>query len=239
MTEQDDTPVRYRIPTVDDAVAIWKMVDEAAFLDDNAAYTYLMPCRNFAATSVVAEVGDEVAGMVTAYPLPHDTTYLFVWQVNVREKFQGRGMASGMLEEILKRRDCANVRYIETTVTPGNMASRKLFGAVAAHFNTELNEESGFEEEHFPDDQGHEAERLLIIGPIERFENSIRVKQEEDGYRLYASYGRYEQPAYEPVNPVFQDFAEAMKNADEVREKHGAKEVVFVHGDNPDPRTGR
>ena len=98
MAEEKAEEIVYREPSIEDGAEVWKMVDETAALDANSAYTYFMVFRNFAATSVVAEVDGEIAGMVTAYPLPDDPQRLFVWQVNVAEKFQGRGIARGMLE---------------------------------------------------------------------------------------------------------------------------------------------
>ena len=219
--------ITYRTPSIEDGAEIWKMVDEAAALDANSGYAYFMIARNFAATSVVAEVDGEIAGMVTAYLLPDDPTRLFVWQVNVRDAFQGLGVASGMLQELLTREDCAHVRYIETTVSPDNQASEALFRKTAAYFNCGIEESEVYKDELFPDAE-HQTERLFIVGPITRIDNEIQIRLEEDGYRLYAVLDGNEQPAFTPYNPAFSDLDDAMQAADEVREGHGAKEVVLL-----------
>jgi len=220
------TDATYRTPSLEDGAEIWKMVDEAAALDANSAYAYFMICRNFAATSVVAVVDDDIAGMVTAYPLPEDPQRLFVWQVNVRDEYQGQGIARGMLEELLKREDCANVRYVETTIAPDNEASEALFRAIAAQFNAEIRETEVYKDELFPDAE-HQIERLFVIGPITRVDNKLEVRNEDDGYRVYALYDGAEYPAFTPTNPAFSTLDDALRAADEVREHHAAKEVVL------------
>ena len=226
---QDSKPeITYRTPSLEDAAEIWKMVDEAAALDANSGYAYFMIARNVPATSVVAEVDGEVAGMVTAYPLPSDPTRVFVWQVNVRDRFQGLGIARGMLEEILTREDCANVRYIETTVAPDNEASEALFRRIARDFLCGIEESEVYKDELFPDAE-HQIERVFVIGPITRVDNEIQIRwDDDDGYRLYAVYGSTEHPAFTPHNPAFSKLDDAMQAADEVREAHAAKEVVIL-----------
>lgn len=219
--------ITYRVPSLEDGAEIWKMVDEAAALDDNSSYAYFMACRNFAATSVVAEVDGEIAGMVTAYPLPSDPTQLFVWQVGVRKTHQGRGIARSMLEHLLERDECASVRWIETTITPDNEASEALFSRIAAYFNTEIVEKEVYEDELFPDGE-HKVERLFVIGPITRVANEIHILKEDDGYRICARLDGVEQPAFQPVNPLFSTLDDALRAADEVRESHNAREVIIV-----------
>lgn len=220
--------ITYRTPALEDAAEIWKMVDEAAALDVNSGYAYFMVARNFSASSVVAEVDGEVAGMVTAYPLPSDPTRLFVWQVNVRDDYQGLGIARGMLEEILTREDCATVRYIETTVAPDNPASEALFRRIAKDFMCGIEEVEVYKDELFPDAE-HQSERVFVIGPITRIDNEIQIRWEEpEGYRLYAVYAGSEQPAFTPYNPAFSKLDDALQAADEVRQAHAAKEVVIL-----------
>ena len=230
-TDESKPQIVYRVPSIEDGAEIWNMVDEAAALDVNSGYAYFMIARNFAATSVVAEVDGEVAGMVTAYPMPSDPTRLFVWQVNVREDFQGLGIARGMLEEILTRDDCATVRYIETTVAPDNDASEALFRRIAKDFLCGIEESEVYKDELFPDAE-HQVERLFVIGPITRMDNEIQIRWDEgEGYRLYAVYGSTEQPAFTPYNPFFSKLDDALQAADDVREAHAAKEVVILDSD--------
>lgn len=219
--------VTYRTPSIEDGAEFWKMVDEAAALDDNSSYAYFMACRNFAATSVVAEVNGEVAGMVTAYPLPADPQRLFVWQVGVRDAFQGQGIAGGMLEYILGREECAAVRYIETTIAPDNAASEALFSRVAANFNAAIEVKEIYKDELFPDAE-HQIEQLFVIGPITRVDNEMHILREDDGFQVMASLDGVEQPAFQPVNPVFSTLDDAMRAAEGVRAAHNAREIIIV-----------
>lgn len=223
--------VTYRTPSIEDGAEIWKMVDEAAALDANSSYAYVMACRNFAATSVVAEVGDELAGMVTAYPLPDEPQTLFVWQVNVREAYQGRGIAAKMLKELMTREDCQSVRYIETTIAPGNEASEALFSHIAADLNADFQKREIFKDELFPDAE-HKVEQLFVIGPITHVDNKLQIRKEDDGYRLYAVFTEHEEPAFSPANPLFSTLDDALRAAEEVRDYHAAGEVVIV--EHPD-----
>jgi len=217
--------ITYRTPSIEDGAEMWKMVDDTAALDANSAYAYVMACRNFAATSVVAEDGDTLAGMVTAYPLPEDGQTLFVWQVNVRDAYQGRGIGASMLRELMQREDCQSVRFIETTIEPGNEASEGLFRSIAADLNAAFEKKEIFKDELFPDAE-HKVEQLFLIGPITRPENTLHIRREDDGYRLYAVFTEHEAPAFEPANPAFSSLDDALKAAETVREAHGAGEVI-------------
>lgn len=234
--------ITYRTPMLDDAADMWSVVDESAELDGNAAYTYLMACRNFAGTSVIAEVDGELAGVVTGYPLPSDPQRLFVWQVGVRESFRGMGIAGGMIDELLRRRENVAVQYIETTVTERNKASRALFDRVAQQFEAELTEQPCFIEDHFPDNQTHDGEPLLIIGPIRRWSTTIRIRRDGSGHRLYVGRGKREEPGLQPVNPLFVEYGDALATAEALKELHHADEIVLCNEPEEaaeDPHFGR
>lgn len=58
-------------PRVDDGAAIWRIARDSEVLDLNSSYSYLLWCRDFAATSVVARGADgEPVGFVTGYLRP-------------------------------------------------------------------------------------------------------------------------------------------------------------------------
>ncbi len=132
-----------------------------------------------------------------------------------------------MLQELLTREDCAAVRYIETTISPGNEPSEALFRAIAAQFNAAIRTTEVYKDELFPDAE-HKVEHLYVIGPITRIDNEIQIRREDDGYRLYAMLDGVEQPAFAPANPLFSTLDDAMRAADEVRQGHAAREVVIV-----------
>jgi L-2,4-diaminobutyric acid acetyltransferase len=74
--------ISLRAPTTEDGAEIWRMARSCG-LDLNSPYLYLMWCRDFADTSVIAEVGGATAGFVAGYRRPADSATLFVWQIGV------------------------------------------------------------------------------------------------------------------------------------------------------------
>ncbi len=170
-TQKDDeteTPaIHFRRPQIDDGARIHRLIDECKPLDLNSVYNYLLICAHFSDTSVVAEMQGNIVGFISAYLKPADRSVVFVWQVAVSGKARGRGLAKKMLKEILSRPACQQVKYLETTVTPSNKASRALFQSLARDLNTECAESTLFTQDHFGGGQ-HEEEVLHRIGPIQR-----------------------------------------------------------------------
>jgi L-2,4-diaminobutyric acid acetyltransferase len=155
----------YRLPLVEDGTSIWCLVRRSGTLDLNSTYCYLLLCKHFSETCAVAEVNGEIVGFVTAYLPPRHADTLFVWQIGVAAEMRGRGMASRLLEEVLQRKSCRSVRFLEATVGPTNHASRALFTRLAERLDAGLSEQSCFDSALFPG-ADHEAERLLRIGPF-------------------------------------------------------------------------
>ena len=156
----------FREPSVKDGEAIWRLVDQCKPLDLNSCYAYLLIGRDFSETSVVAQENGRIVGFVSAYRPPGDPGKIFVWQVAVHPSQRGKGLGRLMLAEILGRKACEEVRFLETTVTPSNKASRGMFASLAREMGSQINEEEGFPAQAFPKDQRHEEERLLRIGPF-------------------------------------------------------------------------
>lgn len=155
--------VGLRRPTLDDGAAMWRMARDSKVLDVNTSYAYLLWCRDFAATSVLATVDGEPAGFVTGYRRPDRVDTLMVWQVAVDERFRGRRIAHRMLDAVVDQLD-APVATMETTITADNEASIALFAAFARARGADVAREPVFESRHFPD--GHEPELLFRIGPL-------------------------------------------------------------------------
>lgn len=154
-----------RHPKIPDGLAIWRLVGEAGTLDLNSTYAYLMVCRDFSDTCIVAEQNGRIRGFVTGYRPPPKPDTVFVWQVGVASAARGQGLASRVLDALLRSDACSGVRFLETNVTPSNRASRALFGALARRLGAPIEELEGFESSLFPD-PSHEPERLLRIGPF-------------------------------------------------------------------------
>ncbi|WP_338675777.1 diaminobutyrate acetyltransferase [Streptomyces sp. SCSIO 30461] len=153
-------------PRVEDGAAIWRIARDSEVLDLNSSYSYLLWCRDFAATSVVARgVDGEPIAFITGYIRPERPETLVVWQVAVDEAHRGRGLAGTLLEALATRGAAHGVRMIETTVTPDNTASDRLFASFAARRGASLEREVLFDGGLFPDG-GHQPEVLYRIGPI-------------------------------------------------------------------------
>lgn len=151
-------------PTVEDGASMWQLA-ETSTLDSNSVYKYIMMCEYFDETCIVARENDEVIGFITGFIPPKQADTLFIWQVGVAESQRGKGLALDLLERLIERDACKNVRYVEATVTPSNKASQSLFKKLARSQGTECNVFDCFGEELFPDDQ-HEEEKTFRIGPI-------------------------------------------------------------------------
>lgn len=167
--------VRFRPPTPSDGQALWRLAQDVG-LDLNSPYAYVLWGDRFSATSVVAhrpragggddgteaDGGDaEILGYVTGFRPPDDPDVVFVWQIGVSARAQGRGLAARMLDELLAR---TGARWLEATVTPSNAASAALFSGTARRHGTDLDRSVAYPEDLFPG--GHEAEILFRIGPL-------------------------------------------------------------------------
>lgn len=164
-----DTTAELQIdrPSVADGAALWRIARDSKALDLNSSYSYLLWCRDFAATSAVArdERGEPV-GFVTGYVRPDRPRTLLVWQVAVDETHRGRGLAGALLDGLAVRA-CAEhlITAVETTITPGNTASERLFAAFAERHDADLEREVLFDAGLFPDGP-HDPEVLYRIGPL-------------------------------------------------------------------------
>lgn len=160
-----DDSIVFRQPKIPDGLALWRLIREAGTLDLNSTYAYLMVCRDFSETCIVAELAGRIVGFVTGYRPPQRQDTIFVWQIGVAPDTRGRGIASRVLDHLVASDACKDVRYLDTNVTPSNEASRALFRGFARRFDAPIDELEGFGSSLFPE-PSHEPERLLRIGPF-------------------------------------------------------------------------
>ena len=153
----------FRSPQIADGVRLWQIAEASKVLDVNSSYSYLLWCRDFDASSIVAEVDGNVVGFVTGFVRPHAPDTLFVWQVAVDDCQRGKGLAAAMLHRLLESLASQSVTHLETTISPDNAASIALFTALARNRGTQITKQNLFDPNDFPD--AHEAEELYIIGP--------------------------------------------------------------------------
>ncbi|MGV9250203.1 diaminobutyrate acetyltransferase [Streptomyces sp. NPDC003697] len=154
-------------PAVADGAALWRIAKDSGTLDLNSSYSYLLWCRDFAATSVVARGADGLpVGFVTGYVRPDRPHTLLVWQVAVDSAYRGRGLAARLLDALTARVAAERgLTVVETTITPGNTASERLFTSFAARHQVAVEREVLFTADQFPDGP-HDPEVLYRIGPL-------------------------------------------------------------------------
>ncbi|RRS00165.1 diaminobutyrate acetyltransferase [Glycomyces terrestris] len=161
-----NSPFELGSPSPADGAPMERLARESGGLDVNSGYAYLLWCRDFADTSVVARAGGRLAGFITGYRRPAAPDTLFVWQVAVGPDFRRRGLASRMLGHLTAAACERGVRFVEATVTPGNKASQHLFASFAAANDARITRDVLFSERELG--SGHEPEVLHRIGPLAR-----------------------------------------------------------------------
>lgn len=161
----DDAGISFRAATLADAREMWQLVRDSGVLDENSRYCYLLLCRDFGQTCVVACRGATIVGFVTAYRPPTHPETVFVWQIGVAEAARGQGLAKRLLRTLVSLPACIDVRFLEATVTPSNTASRRLFQSFAKSLDVPCVVAEGFTADAFGGGD-HEAEDLFRIGPF-------------------------------------------------------------------------
>ncbi len=167
----DTKTIELRVPVLEDGMSVFRLIERCPPLDQNSSYCNILQCGHFAQTSVAAEMEGELVGFISGYQVPERPGTLFVWQVAVDERARGQGLASRMLMHILHRPECADICYIETTITDDNTASWALFKRLANKLSAQLKSSHWLDKTIHFDDQ-HDSESLVCIGPF-------NVNQEE------------------------------------------------------------
>ncbi len=154
-----------RPPERRDGAMLHDLVAACPPLDLNSRYAYLLLCEHHAQTSVVAETEGELAGAITAYVPPQQPDTLFVWQVAVAPRMRGQKLGTRMLEYLLQHCVRAQgLRWLETTISPDNPASQRLFTRFAVRHDAGCTTTTLFAASDFGE-SGHQPECLYRIGP--------------------------------------------------------------------------
>lgn len=161
-----DGTIELMNPSAADAAAVHALIAQCKPLDLNSTYAYLLLCHHFSNTCVVARRGNDVVGFISGYILPDDSQTFFVWQVAVHPDARGASLGARMLRHLLTREPASSTRYMETTVSPSNTASRRMFKRFAVSVDAPINEQMLFDREAFGRED-HEEEALLKIGPFD------------------------------------------------------------------------
>jgi L-2,4-diaminobutyric acid acetyltransferase len=159
------TDIEFRTPAPTDGSRVHELVSRCPPLDANSTYCNVLQCTHFAATSVVAESADVLAGFVSGYLVPSKPATIFVWQVAVAPEHRGQGLALAMLKHLLERDVCRKVTLLETSITRSNHPSWRSFRALARSLGVDLTAELWLSRtNHFA--SRHESEYLARIGPM-------------------------------------------------------------------------
>ena len=150
-----------------------ELVKHTGVLDLNSVYSYLMLCSYFPDTCVIAEHERRIAGFVTGFCPPIPLHTVFVWQIAVDAAYRGQGLGISLLKELLDRDACAQVNFLETTITPSNGPSHALFSRLARDMGVHCVVSSCFPESVFPQ-KNHEEERLYRIGPFNDLQKELK-----------------------------------------------------------------
>ncbi|EAR60186.1 putative L-2,4-diaminobutyrate acetyltransferase [Oceanospirillum sp. MED92] len=150
-----------------DGAQVHALIERCPPLDTNSVYCNLLQCQDFAETSIVAQNEQgEIVGFISGYVPPKRQRTLFIWQVALDSEYRGQGIASEMLARLFSRDN--DLKYIETTISPSNTASQKLFKNFFTTHHMALETHTLFESGiHFSDD--HEDEVLYRAGPAKQF----------------------------------------------------------------------
>ncbi|MCU0756822.1 MAG: diaminobutyrate acetyltransferase [Xanthomonadales bacterium] len=163
-----DRDLRVRQPTPDDGARMWRLVRDMGGLELNSAYFYLLYCRDYARSCLIAETADELAGFVLGHRPPERPESLFVWQIGVAPGLRQRGVGRWLLQALIDRRSAATPdqrwTHLEASVSPDNRASRHLFRSVAQRHQVPCEVSPFLGAEQFP--EKHPREDLLRIGPF-------------------------------------------------------------------------
>lgn len=153
-------------PSATDAAAVHALIEQCKPLDLNSTYAYLLLCHHFAKTCVVTRRANSIVGFISGYILPDDSQTFFVWQVAVHPDARGTRLGARMLRHLLARETASSTRYMETTVSPSNTASRRMFKRFADSIDAPITEQMLFDRRAFGNEE-HEEEVLLKIGPFD------------------------------------------------------------------------
>jgi L-2,4-diaminobutyric acid acetyltransferase len=155
-----------RRPVATDGHALNQLIERCPPLDTNSVYCNLLQCSHFSATSIAADnLQGELVGFISGYRPPERPDTLFVWQVAVDSSMRGQGLGIAMLMGLLERTAAEGVRWLETTISPGNGASEALFAKAFRQLDVTARTEVLFSRENHFNGQ-HDDEVLYRAGPF-------------------------------------------------------------------------
>ncbi|MFF8456420.1 L-2,4-diaminobutyric acid acetyltransferase [Streptomyces albidoflavus] len=156
--------VQYRTPRPADAPAVWRLAERTAALDPNGPHHYALWFRDFADTSLVATLDEEVVGFVTGYRRPEAPDTYFVWQYAAVARFALPFLDAELFESAADRERARGARYVETTAGTGSQGLVTVLEQYARGRSAPVRTALLFPAERFP--AAHADEVLYRIGPF-------------------------------------------------------------------------
>lgn len=167
--DPDANGVTISTPDAGDGARLWEIARDSQVLDVNSSYAYLLWCHDFAGTSAVARENGRAVGFITGYLRQGAPDTVMIWQVAVDADQRGKRLAGRMLDAIVERLAPTGVRWLQTTVSPDNEASIRLFSGLARDRGTRIERRDLFAAADFPaaEAEEHQPEDLYTIGPFD------------------------------------------------------------------------
>lgn len=144
---------------------VFNLVLDSKVLDVNSEYLYLLQTIHFPDTCSVALDNEKVVGFVSGYIIPNEKNKLFIWQVAVDSNYRGQNIALKLIDFIIKNNE-NSIEFVNTTVSPSNNSSIRVFQKLANSYNCPINHIDCFKANDFIN--SHEDEVLYEIGPINK-----------------------------------------------------------------------
>jgi L-2,4-diaminobutyric acid acetyltransferase len=139
------------------------LVANRPYVGLNSRYTYFLLAKDFSNTCLIAKAGSEIVAFSSGYVIPKKPETFFNWEVVVEKNHRGKGLQKALLLEQLR---LTKAKFLELTINPSNDSCKKNVVDLARILNSLYTEQTLFTEQDFGND-GHEAETLFRVGPIE------------------------------------------------------------------------
>jgi L-2,4-diaminobutyric acid acetyltransferase len=150
-------------PTKEDSKGIYELIKRSKPLDLNSEYLYLLQTVYFEGTCIAAKHEDKIIGFVSGFKAPKDDKTFFVWQVAVDKEYRGQNIAFRMLKTLFDSKPLEDIESIETTISPSNIASQRVFEKFANEMDFDKEISLFAAKDDFSD--SHEDELLYLLKP--------------------------------------------------------------------------
>jgi L-2,4-diaminobutyric acid acetyltransferase len=154
----------FRPPRTTDAAHLWRLAPQQAGDDRDSCYAYLLLCSHFADTGIIASRGDDVVGFALGYRPPTQSDQLFVWQLGISPDAHDDDLGARLLDALLARPACADVRFLCMTRTPRDRTLHGWLEVLARRRGARCTESACFPGALFATE--HPDELLLRVGPL-------------------------------------------------------------------------